>query len=97
VNEKVNIVNACGIVGTLVPAQGEWVDHVRLGLIIFAVVAAACEEIEHILDLVGITIGEEVAVSAEVQAKKSKQGVYIACASAVSSQTSHIEYVIPAD
>jgi hypothetical protein len=39
------------------------------------VVAPASEVIERILDFVGITVGEEVAVSAEVRAKRAEKGV----------------------
>jgi len=42
---------------------------------IIALVAPASEVIVRILDLVDITIGKEVAVSAEYRAKRAEKGV----------------------
>jgi len=42
---------------------------------IIAVIAPASEVIERILNLVSITIGEQVAVSGEVRAKRAEKGI----------------------
>jgi len=59
-----------------------------------AVVAPASEVIKRILDFVGIAVGEEVAVGAEVRAKRAEKGVQFACASAVTSGVSYVEFVV---
>lgn len=58
------------------------------------VVAPASMVLEHIVDFVGVAVGEEVAVNADIPPKRATKAVYFTCGFPVLCRMSHLGFVI---
>ena len=50
--------------------------------------------LEHIVDFVGVAVGEEVAVNADIPPKRATKAVYFTCGFPVLCRMSHLGFVI---